>query len=75
MWVDMEDITALLALAARLSEAEKALEAIARNAEDWHGPPPEDSGHVRALAVIAGWARDPSSVPLALSGFGSGNTE
>jgi hypothetical protein len=33
-----------------------ALEGIAANAEDWHGPPP-DMGHVRALAVIATTAR------------------
>lgn len=30
---------------------------IVENAEAWHGPPPDDSGHVRALAVIAGWGR------------------
>lgn len=47
---------------ARAAELEAALEAIARNAEAWHGPP-EDSRHAAALAVIAKWARDPSTVP------------
>lgn len=47
---------------ARAAELEAALEAIARNAEAWHGPP-EDSRHAAALVVIAKWARDPSTVP------------
>lgn len=51
-----------LELLARAAELETALEAIARNAEAWHGPP-EDSRHAAALAVIAKWARDPSTVP------------
>jgi hypothetical protein len=30
---------------------------IVENAEDWHGPR-EDTGHEKALAVIAAWARE-----------------
>lgn len=44
-------------LRARLGETEDALRRIAENAESWHGVRPENSGHVRALDVIAQWAR------------------
>ncbi len=39
----------------------RALRAIAANAESWHA---DEAGKDRALAVIAGWARQPSTVPL-----------
>jgi hypothetical protein len=51
------DVLALLNLSHTLAR-------IVFNAESWHGPPPDDSGHVRALAVIAKWGRD------ALAGVG-----
>jgi len=38
--------------------AQEALERIRDNALSWHGPVPEDSGHARALAVIAQWCDD-----------------
>ena len=41
----------------------KALDAIADNARSWHG---DDAAKGRALAVIWGWARDPSTVPEGL---------
>jgi hypothetical protein len=41
-----------------------ALGAIASNAESWHGNGEE--GPRRALAVIAGWARDPATVPVGI---------
>ena len=41
---------------AALQAAQEALRCIAENAESWHGPEP-DRGHVRALKVIAEWAR------------------
>jgi hypothetical protein len=41
----------------QLDATRETLERIQANAEAWHGVPPPDSGHVRALAVIAGWCR------------------
>jgi hypothetical protein len=63
---------ALASLTQRLQDAETALEVIARNAESWHGPESEGTGAARALAVIAGWARDPSTIPAALAAAGTG---
>lgn len=47
------------ALEGRVRELEAALEAVATNAEDWHGPVEIDvyNGHARALDVIATTAR------------------
>ncbi len=41
----------------------EALEAIARNAEAWHGG---EEAKARALTVIAKWANDPATIPAAL---------
>lgn len=50
--------------AARIELLEEALGAIHANAASWHGN--GEKGPRRALAVIAGWAADPSSIPEAL---------
>lgn len=42
----------------RERELTQALERIAANAEDWHGPEGLESGHAKALAVVGGWARE-----------------
>lgn len=44
----------------RATKTEAALAAIAANAESWHG---DDAAKGRALAVIAGWARNPTTIP------------
>jgi hypothetical protein len=51
-------------IAARIKEAEGALRVIGDNAGAWHGG---EAAKARALTVIAGWARDPSSIPVALA--------
>jgi hypothetical protein len=52
-----EALDELERLAADAERLRDALDQIAENAEAWHGPPPENSGHVRSLAVIAKTAR------------------
>ena len=56
------------ALASATAETERlrgVLWRIQSNARSWHGPPPDDSGHVRALAVIAEWCDEALAVPQA----------